>query len=192
MAALQQVGSGSSVAMSIAGFAQTTGYISQQSDTVRVFALDGGVHVAIGTDPSASNTDFYLAANTGQTFGIGNPSSQRVVGVTTSGNVTHITFPEGTGSPFVAGDIVSLSVTGQSYYDFDSAGVISVESSSGVHGYFSQRITVDNRYSVAISTAVGDLGGDLRNVFKVSAIPAPTTDTGGAVYVQQVQITGDA
>ena len=55
-----------------------------------------------------------------------------------------IDFPEGTGSPFEIGDVVSLTVTGQSNFDFTHKIVTSIDTSAGVSGYFSTRLTVDH------------------------------------------------
>ena len=51
--------------------------------------------------------------------------NQKVIGITT-GATTTIDFPEGTGSPFQVGDAVSLTVTGQTDYNFTHKIVSSI------------------------------------------------------------------
>jgi len=55
--------------------------------------------------------------------------------------------------------------------------------------WFGQRIIVENDYGRNISTSLIDNNTTLRSSFKVAAL----TDTGsGKLYIQQVQIAGDA
>ena len=76
----------------------------------------------------------------------------------------------------------------QDYYDFTHKPVTAVSTSAGVDGYFSTRITVGTDTS-GIATAFSDPDASLRNSVKVAAI----TDQGtGALYTQQVQISGAA
>jgi hypothetical protein len=177
------IGSGSSVAIT-SGVAVTSQPFLVQTDTVRVVAVSAGVFVKIDSEPAATSSDYYIAANTSATLGI-NIASQRVVGVTT-GSTTIIDFPSGTGSPFEQGDYVSLSAPNQPYYNFTHRQVLSVNNTSGNGGYFSTRIIVDASTS-GILTAFADYG-DLRKSLKIG-----TFGTGaGTLYYQQVQISGDA
>lgn len=159
---------------------------AHQTDTLRVVAVSAGAHVAIGTNPTATAKNYFIASGNEATISIGRPSSQRVVGITT-GATTTLDFPEGTGSPFAVGDAVSLTVTGQSYYDFTHQMVSSVDTSSGVGGYFGTRITV-NYDSSGIVTAFNSPYAELRGSFKVAALGTGS----GTVHYQQVQITGNA
>ena len=104
---------------------------------------------SIGTDASATTSNYYVVKKVPPTINIFRPSSQRVVGITT-GTTTTIEFPEGTGSPFGVGSSVAITVTGQSYYDdvVGFATVSKVWSGSGRNGYFSTRITVDADTSI--------------------------------------------
>ena len=115
MTALKPVGVNTTFATSTTS-AQSVN-ILQQSDSIRVVAEGAGVHVAIGTNPTATVDNFYVGVQDDQQISLGPVRSQRVVGVTT-GTTTIIDFPEGTGSPFEIGDAVSLTVTGQSNFDF--------------------------------------------------------------------------
>ena len=194
--ALNPVGSGASIALTT-DTANTTSSIAQKANTLRVVLVGAdavqGAHVAIGTDASATTSDFYIVKNEPASINIFRPSSQRVVGITT-GTTTLIDFPEGTGSPFAVGSRVDLTVTGQSYYD-DAVGFATVSkvwSGSGRNGYFSTRITVDADTSGIVTAYSSDNYAELRNSFKVSALAKGGAATGkSTLYYQQVQISGE-
>ena len=194
--ALNPVGSGASIALTT-DTANTTSSIAQKANTLRVVLVGAdavqGAHVAIGTDASATTSDFYVVKNEPASINIFRPSSQRVVGITT-GTTTLIDFPEGTGSPFAVGSRVDLTVTGQSYYD-DAVGFATVSkvwSGSGRNGYFSTRITVDADTSGIVTAYSSDNYAELRNSFKVSALAKGGAVTGkSTLYYQQVQISGE-
>ena len=195
--ALNPVGSGASIALTT-DTANTTSSIAQKANTLRVVLVGAdavqGAHVAIGTDASATTSDFYVVKNEPASINIFRPSSQKVVGITT-GATTLIDFPEGTGSPFAVGSRVDLTVTGQSYYDdvVGFATVSKVWSGSGRNGYFSTRITVDADTSGIVTAYSSDNYAELRNSFKVSALAkGNAADVTGALYYQQVQVTGEA
>ena len=166
--------------------------IDQQSDTLRIVATAGNNHVAIGSTPVAVVTDYLV---TGESFlSLGPILSQRVTMVS-AGSSTDIKFPEGVkGSPFAVGDTVSLSsdktgwsfehahitgITYPSYTSDDQRTVVTISfDSSGWSGTW----TDDDE------NPSGDTG-TLRRSFMVAA----RTDSGaGKIYVQQVQIAGDA
>ena len=192
----QPVGSGASIALTTDTANTTSSGIAQQSDTLRVVLVGAdavqGAHVAIGTDASATTASYYVVKNEPASISISRPSSQRVVGITT-GSTTLIDFPEGTGSPFGLGSRVNLTVTDQSYYDdiIKDASVTAVDNTAGVGGAFATRITLDSDTS-GIVTAVSGYA-TLRNSFKVSALAkGNAADVTGALYYQQVQVTGEA
>ena len=194
--ALNPVGSGASIALTT-DTANTTSSIAQKANTLRVVLVGAdavqGAHVAIGTDASATTSDFYIVKNEPASINIFRPSSQRVVGITT-GATTLIDFPEGTGSPVAVGSRVDLTVTGQRYYD-DSVGfatVTKVWSGSGRNGNFSTRISVDADTSGIVTAYSSGNYAELRNSFKVSALAKGGAATGkSTLYYQQVQITGE-
>lgn len=181
----QPVGNGTSFAITSSN-AQSVA-ISHQSDTLRVVAVGAPAHVAIGTNPIATNTNYYVSSGQEATISLGRPSSQRVVGITT-GATTTIDFPEGTGSPFAVGDAVSLTVTGQSYYNFSHKIVSSVDTSANVGGYYNTRIVIDHD-STGVATAFNAPYGELRGSFKIGSITATGS---GTLYAQQVQVSGVA
>ena len=194
--ALNPVGSGASIALTT-DTANTTSSIAQKANTLRVVLVGAdavqGAHVAIGTDASATTSDFYVVKNEPASINIFRPSSQRVVGITT-GTTTLIDFPEGTGSPFAVGSRVDLTVTGQSYYDdvVGFATVSKVWDGANIGGHYSTRISVDANTSGIVTAYDSTNYAELRNSFKVSALAKGGAATGkSTLYYQQVQITGE-
>ena len=178
------VGAGSSFTFT-AGAATTSSAFTVQSSVLRVVAVGGAAHVAIGVNPTATNSDYYIPSGETVTLGL-TKASNRVVGVTT-GTTTTITVPEGTQVPFGVGDYVSLTANGQSYYNFTHAQVTSVDTTSGVDGYHQTKMTVaQNTSGIATAFSSSDATISLSN--KVSAYGAGS----GTLYFQQVQITGQA
>ena len=182
MTALKPVGVNTTFATSTTS-AQSVN-IPQKSDSIRVVAEGAGVHVAIGTNPTATVDNFYVGTSDDQQISIGPVRSQRVINVT-AGSQTVIDFPEGTGSPFEIGDAVSLTVTGQSNFDFTHKIVTSIDTSSGVSGYFSTRLTVDHDSS-SVTDAFNSPSATLRRSVKVAVRTSANT---GTVHIQQVQVS---
>ena len=207
--ALNPVGAGTSIQLVAAGTVvqNQTGAQTHQSAYLRCVAVDCPVNVAVSMATTAAATagitSFYIRKDTSETLFIGKPRSNRVVGLTTEtdGTVT-IDFAEGTGTPFNGGDAVSLTVTGQDYYNFSHKIVNSVNSTSGLNGYYSTRINVNYDYGDdnpgGIQTTFNNAGqvswAEMRSSFVVGAQSA--TGLGaqgiGALYIQQVQTSGDA
>jgi hypothetical protein len=178
------VGAGSSLSFS-AGTASTSTAFSVQSSVLRVVAVGGAAHISIGATPSATSADYFVPSGGTATLGL-TKALNRVVGVTT-GATTIVTVPEGTQVPFGVGDYVSLTASGQSYYNFTHQEVLSVDTSAGVDGYFQTRMTV-NYNSSGIVTAFSSPDAVVINSNKVSAYGVGS----GTLYYQQVQISGDA
>jgi hypothetical protein len=177
------VGAGSSFAFT-AGTATTSSAFTVQSDTLRVVAT-GAAFISVGATPSATSADYYVSANTPATIAL-TKASNRVVGVTT-GTTTIVTVPEGTQVPFGVGDYVTLTASGQLYYNFTHQRVISVDTSSNVGGYYQTRMTVDYNSS-GIITAFAPANASVTASNKVSVYGVGA----GAIYYQQVQITNQA
>jgi len=178
------VGAGASFVFT-AGTASTSTAFSVQSDTLRVVAATNPAFISVGSTPSATSADYYVPANTSTTIAL-TKASNRVVGVTT-GTTTIVTVPEGTQVPFGVGDYVTLTASGQSYYNFTHQRVISVDTTSGVGGYYQTRMTVDYNSSGILTTfAPTDASVIASN--KVSAYGVGA----GTLYYQQVQITNQA
>ena len=166
------IGAGSSVAINTTS-AKSSAF-SVQSNVLRVVSVGAGAHVAIGTEPIATTADYYVPAGQSATLGL-TKASNRVVGVTT-GTTTIVTFAEGTQCPFGIGDYVSLTASGQSYYNFTHQPVVSVDTSSGVNGYHQTRCSIGTDTS-GIATAFSSSDATLRNSLKVAA----RTDRGNGV-----------
>jgi len=180
------VGVGSSFTFSTGAATTGANSFSVQSSVLRVVAEGAGAYVKIGVGtPSATNADYYVPAGKSETLAL-TKASNRVVGITT-GTTTIVTVPEGTQVPFGVGDYVTLTASGQSYYDFTHKEVISVDTSSNVDGYYQTRMTVANNSS-GIVTAFSSRDATVSISNKVSAYGAGS----GTLYYQQVQITGQA
>ena len=174
-----------------------SGAISGKSTALRLVATGQNTHVAIGTEPTAAVTDFLIPSGGVATLAVSNTSA-KVSSISTSTTYTIIDFPQGTSSPFAAGDYVSLDLadgSDQDYYEFSHKRVYAVYDGSRTayrgsgENWFGQRIIVENDYGRNISTSLIDNNTTLRSSFKVAAL----TDTGsGKLYIQQVQIAGDA
>jgi len=178
---------GSGVSFAITSTTAKSSAFSGRSNTLRVVATGANAFVAIGTEPTATLSDYCVPSGTAATLAIDNGSA-RVVGVTTGATTTYINFPEGQTSPFGVGDYVSLTASNQTYYNFTHAPVVEVFNTSNYEGYFSTRIGIATN-TAGIVTAFSDPDTNLRNSIKVAAI----TDTGsGVLYTQQVQISGQA
>ena len=192
---LRTVEAGTSITTS-ATSAQSSA-ISGKSTALRVVATGQNHHVAIGTDPTAAVTDFLIPSGGVATLAVSNTSA-KVSSISASTTYTIIDFPQGTSSPFAAGDYVSLDLaddSSQDYYEFTHKRVKQVYSSARTsesyagENWFGQRIIVENDYGRNISTSLIDNNTTLRGSYKVAA----RSDSGsGKLYIQQVQITGDA
>ena len=184
---------GSVVTLTTSATSGQTTQIDQQSDTLRIVATSGNNHVAIGSTPVAVVTDYLVQASGESFLSLGPILSQRVTMVT-KGTTTSIKFPEGVkGSPFAVGDTVSLS--GKSGWTFEHAHITGITYPSYTSD--DQRTVVTVAYDSSGWSGTwtdddenpsGDTG-TLRRSFMVAA----RTDSGaGKIYVQQVQIAGDA
>ena len=88
---------------------------------------------------------------------------------------------------------MSITATDQSYYDdiIKDSSVTAVDNTAGVGGAFGTRITLDADTSGIVTAMSGY--ATLRNSFKVSALAkGNAADVTGALYYQQVQVTGEA
>jgi hypothetical protein len=178
------VGAGSSFIFT-AGTATTSSAFSVQSSVLRIVAVGGAAHVKIDGDPIATTSDYYVPSGESVSLAL-TKASNRVVGVTT-GTTTTITVPEGTQVPFGVGDYVTLSASGQSYYDFSHKQVLSVDTTSSYDGYHQTRMIV-NHNSSGVVTAFSSKDASISISNKVSARGVGS----GTLYYQQVQVTGQA
>jgi hypothetical protein len=180
--AIKPVGINSTVSTSTSS--ARTSAISQQTENIRVVAETVGCYVAIGTNPTATNENFYVSSTDASEIAIGFPAAQRVVGITT-GTTTTIDFPEGTGSPFAVGEAVTLTA-GQSNFNFTHKIVSSINNTSNVGGYFNTRIVIDHDSSSVTDTFDPNNWTQLRKSIKVAVKSESGT---GKAYIQQVQVS---
>ena len=174
----------------MAGTAATSSAFKVQSSVVRVVAKGAPAFVAIGTEPVATTSDYYVPAGGTATLGI-TKASQRVVDIIV-GAATTLVCPEGTQMPFVLGDRVTIQDSSDSNYDtkISNARVTQVLSSSGRDGYFQTRIVV-NADTSGISTAFDP--GCHASLYRSNSVSAiPNGGAAGSLWIQQVQVSGDA
>ena len=190
--ALRSVGVGTSVSIpSPAAAAVQTDVFAVQSDTIKIVAVGADCHVTVGSTPSATTENLYIPSGGTMSLGM-TKASQRVVGITTNATETIVSFPEGQQCPFGVGNYISVTGTGDAGITSFTKHkrVLSVDTSSSYDGNFSVScvIAADTRKCTAADGDFTDARAIASN--KVSIIGGNTG--GGALYVQQVQITGDA
>lgn len=158
---------------------------AHKTDAIRIVAIGNAAYVSIGSEPDAGPANFLVTVGEPEILSLGAPKNQRVVGIAT-GTSTVISLPEGTGSPFNVGDTVSLTVTGQSYYDFSHQSITAVNTGNRVDGY-TPKVTISIN-TTGIATALSaDSAASLRNSLKIAAESITGT---GSVHCQQVQNAG--
>ena len=158
---------------------------AHKTDALRVVAVGAGAHVAIGTLPTATIQNYYVAVGESEVITLGACRNQKVVGLSTTGTTTVIDFPEGTGSPFQAGDAVTLTAPNQNYWNFTHKIVSSVDNTAGISGFYNTRITVNNDYGVgyAHTALISTNSAELRGSFMVAALGTGS----GTLHYQQIQ-----
>jgi len=181
------VGAGQSITTSSSSTKSSA--ISVKSSILRLTARDEDVHVAIGTEPTATVTDYIIPAGTSETLGV-TKASQRVRTIESSGTKTIVTCPEGTQQPFGVGDCVTLETNNADSNwatIISHVGVDSVDTTADFSGSFSTKVTLSANTS-GISTDFVDSDATLRKSIKVGVIATGA----GSIFVQQVQTTGVA
>ena len=184
---------GSVVTLTTSATSGQTTQIDQQSDTLRIVATSGNNHVAIGSTPVAVVTDYLVQASGESFLSLGPILSQRVTMVS-AGSSTEIKFPEGVkGSPFAVGDTVSLS--GKSGWTFEHAHITAITYPSYTSDDQRTVVTVSYDSSGWSGTWTDDdenPSGDTGTLRRSLMVAARTDTSSGKIYIQQVQITGDA
>ena len=186
------VGTGQSFAT--AGVAYTSSAFNIQSSVLRLVTTDAPAFVAIGTDPIATNADYYIPANTEATLGLTKGSI--AIEDISSTNPCVIDCPEGMQMPFTVQDRVTLVDVNDNDSNWTTlishAEVTAVDTTAGSSGYYGTRLTLGNVNTSGIST---DYKSSLKGNSLVLSTKVSGISTGGqkgAVYIQQVQISGDA
>ena len=184
---------GSVITLTTSATSGQTTQIDQQSDTLRIVATSGNNHVAIGSTPVAVVTDYLVQASGESFLSLGPILSQRVTMVS-AGSSTEIKFPEGVkGSPFAVGDTVSLS--GKSGWTFEHAHITGITYPSYTSDDQRTVVTVAYDSSGWSGTWTDDdenPSGDTGTLRRSLMVAARTDTSSGKIYIQQVQITGDA
>ena len=173
-------------------FTRTTSTSSQKSaafahktDAIRIVALTQNAYVSIGSEPDAGPTNFLVIVGEPAILSLGASRNQGVVGIAT-GATTVISLPQGTVSHFNAGDTVSLTVTGQSYYDITHQSVTAVNDGN-VNNNYTPKITVSYNSSGILTAFSANSSAFLRNSLKIAAEARTGT---GSIHCQQVQNAG--
>ena len=190
--AYRSVGVGTSVTIpNPAAAAVQTDYFDVQTETIRLVAVGADCHVTVGSTPSATTQNLYIPSGGSMSLGM-TKASQRVVGLTTHATATTVTFPEGQFCPFGVGDYISVTGTGDAGITSFTRHkrVLTVDTSASYDGDFSTSCTIaaDTRKCNASDGDFTDARAIASN--KVSVLGANSSN--GALYVQQVQITGEA
>ena len=184
---------GSVVTLTTSATSGQSTQIDQQSDTLRIVATSGNNHVAIGSTPVAVVTDYLVQASGESFLSLGPVLSQRVTMVT-KGTTTTIKFPEGVkGSPFAVGDTVSLS--GKSGWTFEHAHITAITYPSYTSDDQRTVVTVSYDSSGWSGTWTDDdenPSGDTGTLRRSFMVAARTDTSSGKIYIQQVQIAGEA
>ena len=190
---IRPVGAGASVRL--AGTATTSAAFNVQSTVMRLVAKGASAHVAIGTEPIATNASFFILGGEEEQIAL-TKGSQAVVGITT-GTTTIIEAPEGTQMPFIIGDYVTLDTANDANYTtlINHVKVTDVKNtipSIDGGGYTRSRVTVDANTAGIITAYTSNSGGSLMTSKKISAKIADgeTASSTACLYFQQVQKTG--
>ena len=186
---IRPVGAGASVRL--AGTATTSAAFNVQSTVMRLVAKGASAHVAIGTEPIATNASFFILGGEEEQIAL-TKGSQAVVGITT-GTTTILEAPEGTQMPFIVGDFVTLDTANDTNYTtlINDTKVVGKSRSAGVGGDFSEKVTVEANTS-GVSTAFTPTGNATLFMSNKVSVISPNSDANSVVQIQQVQTTGSA
>jgi hypothetical protein len=178
--------------LAVSGTAAASTFIEHHTDTIRLVYSGSQVCLTLAgpsnTTPALNTTEGALVVSPAEVeyLSIGAPQSQTVVNII-RGTTTIVDFPEGTGSPFTAGDFVTF-ISQQTPYNTASAfEVLSVDSTSNVGGYFSTRLTLDWNSSAVADFIPGRHDTELRSVFYMNVIAL--NGGSGNLYYNQVQVS---
>ena len=180
---IRPVGAGASVRLT--GTATTSSAFNVQSTVMRLVAKGASAHVAIGTEPIATNASFFILGGEEEQIAL-TKGSQAVVGITT-GTTTILEAPEGTQMPFIVGDFVTLDTANDSNYTskINHVKITDVNNNMpyGASGFAKSRITVAADTSGIITAYNSNSGGSVMtslNYLQLSQMVKQQTRT--AVY----------
>lgn len=149
--------------------------ITLNTGLLRISPVGAAVAVAIGTDPTATTSDFAVLEYSPEILKE-RIAKQTVAGITT-GATTVVSFAENAGNPFLVGDFVSIVGVTPSGINTSHNQIISKSPSS---------ITIDfDSTSTGAASALS--GAYVARSVKVAALGLGGTATG--VYITEVQAT---
>jgi hypothetical protein len=132
--------------------------ITLKSGYIRVSTGMTGAHVAIGTEPTATTSDFHLPPYSAEVVKE-RIARQKIAGITT-GTTTVIHFDNNAGNPFLIGDYVSVeNVTSPAGINTSHNSIVSMTDSS---------VTINFNSTSLSNIEVG--AGNLARSVKVSAL----------------------
>jgi hypothetical protein len=152
--------------------------ITLNTGQIRIATVDAAVAVAIGTDPTATTSDFAVLQHSPAVLKE-RIAKQTISGITT-GSTTTITFGENAGNPFLVGDFVSIVGASPSGINTSHNQVTSKTEGSIT-------ITFDSTATGPITSVVGSY---VARSVKVAALGLGGTASG--VYISEVQTTSQA
>ena len=178
---------GTNIARSTSGSSQKTDAIAQQTPYLRIVnAGSNGAFVKVGDgEPTATTADYYVSTSEPAVIALGAVASGPIAAIT-AGNPTKLYVPTGGSTPFQVGQTVSLTVTGQSYWDFEHKSITAVSAGFDPEGFQAAEITVDTN-TTGIATQPVANTADLRRSVKLAALQHSGSTT---LMVQQIQVTG--
>ena len=178
---------GSNVARSTSGTSSKTDAIAQQTPYLRIVnAGSNGAFVKVGDgEPTATTADYYVSTTEPAVIALGAVASGPIAAIT-AGNPTKLYVPTGGSTPFQVGQTVSLTVTGQSYWDFSHKPITAINSGFDPEGFQAAEITVTTD-TTGIATQPVANTADLRRSVKLAALQHSGSTT---LMVQQIQVTG--
>ena len=164
--------------LSVTSGVTTSGPIELTSGYLRI-ASNVGCNVAIGTNPSATSNDFYLAGNIPEIVKE-RVARQRIAGITT-GTTTVISLGHNNGNPFVVGDYVTIG---------GSVGINTTHNqvTAVTEKYNDTTLTVSYNSAGIAATAITITNAYVARSVKVSA----SSTNSGSLYITEVQIASQA
>jgi hypothetical protein len=188
MAAFKIVQNLDSLILPLSGV-QTSNPIPLKTGYLRVRA-ESDCYLEIGYNPTGINTTSSLWIDRSETLVLKeNIASHKVAGVTT-GTQTIIDFPQGTGTPVLINDYVSLSGIQPVGINTNYARVSQVYNSSGVDGFYSTRIALDWNTSTITGIVTVSNDAEVRKSVKISALDGGFGPN--KVHITEIQITSEA
>lgn len=164
--------------LSVTSGVTTSGPIELTSGYLRL-ASNVGCNVAIGTNPSATSNDFYVAGNIPEIIKE-RVARQRIAGITT-GSSTTISLGHNNGNPFLIGDYVTIA---------GSTGINTTHNqvTAVTEKYGDTTLTINYNSTGIAATTISITNAYVARSVRVSA----SSTTSGSLYITEVQIASQA